>query len=194
MIWGVHLVYFGIYLLAAGFVFGTPDLWVAIQAIVRGALGGGDRTLEYAGKAYLSGNMAWAALVTFVINFFLGSVVFITLPSCVIPASGTLVAAYRALLWGLLLAPATLLQAHLMLAHSGTLLLEGEGYILATFFSLMLAVLVFRSDPDSSFLQRYGRGLLLNLKGSLLVALVLAVAAIYEAVEVILMLRSAGGA
>jgi hypothetical protein len=35
---------------------------------------------------------------------------------------------------------------------------------------------------------------MLNLKGSLLVALVLAVAAIYEAVEVILMLRGAGGA
>src|SRR5580704_1955570 len=194
MIWGVHLVCFGIYLLAAGFVFGTPDLWVAIQAIVRGALGGGDRTLEYAGKAYLSGNMAWAALVTFVINFFLGSLVFITLPSCIIPASGTLVAVYRALLWGLLLAPATLLQAHLMLPHSGTLLLEGEGYILATFFGLMLAVSVFRSDPESSFFQRYARGLLLNLKGSLLVAMVLAVAAIYEAVEVILMLKSASGA
>jgi len=194
MIWGAHLVYFGIYLAAAGFVFGTPDLWIAIQAIVRGALGGGDRTLEYAGKAYLSGNMAWAALVTFVINFFLGSLVFITLPSCIIPASGTLVAAYRALLWGLLLAPATLLQAHLMLPHSGTLLLEGEGYILATFFGLMMAGSLFRSDPESSFLQRYGRGLLLNIKGSLLVAVVLAVAAIYEAVEVILLLKSAGGA
>jgi hypothetical protein len=194
MIWSVHLVYFGIYLFAAGLVFGTPDLWIAIQAIVRGALGGGDRTLEYAGKAYLSGNMAWAAFVTFVINFFLGSLVFITLPSCIIPASGTLVAAYRALLWGLLLAPATLLQAHLMLPHSGTLLLEGEGYILATFFGLMMAVSLFRSDPESSFLQRYGRGLLHNLKGSVLVAVVLAVAAIYEAVEVILLLKSAGGA
>jgi len=194
MIWGVHLVYFGIYLLAAGLVFGTPDLWIAIQVIVRGALGGGDRTLEYAGKAYLTGNIAWAALVTFVINFFLGSLVFITLPSCIIPASGTLVAAYRAILWGLLLAPATLLQAHLMLPHSGTLLLEGEGYILATFFGLMMAASVFRSDPASSFLQRYGRGLLLNIKGSMLVAMVLAVAAIYEAVEVILMLTSAGGA
>jgi hypothetical protein len=81
-----------------------------------------------------------------------------------------------------------------MLPHSGTLLLEGEGYILATFFGLMLAVSVFRSDPESSFFQRYGRGVLLNLKGTLLVALVLAVAAIYEAVEVILLLKSAGGA
>jgi hypothetical protein len=132
--------------------------------------------------------------VTFVINFFLGSLVFITLPSCIIPASGTLVAVYRALLWGLLLAPATLLQAHLMLPHSGTLLLEGEGYILATFFGLMMAVSLFRSDPESSFLQRYGRGLLHNLKGSVLVAVVLGVAAIYEAVEVILLLKSAGGA
>jgi hypothetical protein len=86
------------------------------------------------------------------------------------------------------------LQAHLMLPHSGTLLLEGEGYILATFFGLMMAVSLFRSDPESSLLQRYGRGLLHNLKGSVLVAVVLGVAAIYEAVEVILLLKSAGGA
>jgi hypothetical protein len=197
--WGVHLTYFGLCLATAGLVYQAPDLWNAMQAVIRGALSGGDRTLEFAGKAYLSGNFAWAALVTFAINFFLGSLVFLTLPSCIIPGSGALAAAYRAALWGILLAPATLQQAYVMLPHSGTLLLEGEGYILATFFGLMLAVHVFRPDslgldPASNFSSRYGRGLLLNLKGSLLVALVLAVAAIYEAVEVILLLKSTGGA
>ena len=79
-----------------------------------------------------------------------------------------------------------------MLPHSGTLLLEGEGYILATFFGLMFAIFLFGPDSDPSVLSRYKRGLLLTLKGSLLVALMLAVAAVYEATEVIQMLKSSG--
>jgi hypothetical protein len=193
--WGIHVAYFGLYLVVAALIYRTPDLWNAMQAIIPGALGGESRTLEFAGNAYLTGNVAWAALVTFCINFFRRSLLEITLPSCIIPGSGALVAAVRALSWGLLLAPATLVQAWTMLPYSGRLLLEGEGYILATFFGLMLAESIFRTGPDtdSSFSQRYVRGLVLNLKGLLLVAFVLAVAAIYEATEVIWMLKSAGG-
>jgi hypothetical protein len=126
------------------------------------------------------------------INFLLGTVLFLTLPSFVVPGSGTLLAGFRAVTWGLLLAPATLLQAFTMLPHSGTLLLEGEGYILAAFFGLIFALSFFGPNSDSSVLSRYKRGVVLNLKGSLLVALVLAVAAIYEATEVILMLKNSG--
>jgi hypothetical protein len=81
-----------------------------------------------------------------------------------------------------------------MLPHSGTLLLEGEGYILAAFFGLMIPLAIFRRPPesDSAPKQGYVWAVLLNLKGSVLVALVLAVAAIYEATEVIYMLKSQG--
>jgi hypothetical protein len=190
--WSVHLAYFGLYLLVAGLVYQAPDVRNALQAIIQGNIRAGGGPLQFAGKAYLSGNIAWAALVTFTINFFLGSAAMLTLPSLVIPGSGTLIAAFRAVAWGLILAPATLQQAFVMLPHSGTLLLEGEGYILATFFGLMFAIALFGPDSDSSVWSRYKRGLLLNLKGSLLVALVLALAAIYEATEVILMLKNSG--
>ena len=119
---------------------------------------------------YSTGNIAWAALVTFGINFVFGSLVFLTLPSCVVPGSGALLAMVRAISWGLLLGPATWQQALVMLPHSGTLLLEGEGYILATFFGLMMARLVFRRDSTTSVRSNYTQGILLNLKGSILVA------------------------
>jgi hypothetical protein len=69
------------------------------------------------------------------------------------------------------------------------LLLEGEGYILATFFGLLMPVYLFRSDPGANLFARYRRGVLLNLKGNVLVALVLLVAAVYESIEVILMMK-----
>src|SRR5262249_18691256 len=115
--WTVHLVYFGIYLLAAGLVYQAPDIRNAMQAVIQNSFREGGGPLAFAGKAYLSGNVAWAALVTFVINFLLGSVLFLTLPSFVVPGSGVLLAAFRAVTWGLLLAPATLLQAFTMLPH-----------------------------------------------------------------------------
>jgi hypothetical protein len=194
--WTVHLVYFGLYLVSAALVYRAPDLRNAIQAIIRTNLREGGGVLQYAGTAYLSGNVAWAACVTFAVNFSLGAVFFLTLPSCVLPGSGGLLAGFRAVSWGLLLAPATLQQAFVMLPHSGTLLLEGEGYILATFFGLMMPLALFHrpADPGSAPKFGYGRAVLLNLKGSLLVAVVLAVAATYEAIEVIQMLKAAGAA
>jgi hypothetical protein len=189
--WTVHLVYFGLYLLAAALVFRAPDLRNALQAIIQSDISGGGGLLQKAGSAYRSGNIAWAALVTFAINFFVGSVLVLTLPSCVIPGSGILVACVRAVSWGLILVPATLQQAFVMLPHSGTLLLEGEGYILAAFFGLMVPLSLRRrpAEPGVEARGGYGRAVLLNLKGCVLVAIVLAVAATYEATEVIAMLK-----
>jgi hypothetical protein len=192
--WSVHLIYFGLYLLVAALVYRAPDLRNAVQAIIHAGLNEGGGILHFAGTAYRSGSIARAALVTFAVNFFLGSVLFLTVPSCVLPGSGALLAAFRAVSWGLLLAPATLQQAAAMLPHTGTLLLEGEAYILATFFGLMIPLALFRRQAESDSTPKfgYGRAVLLNLKGSVLVAIVLAVSAIYEAAEVIHMLRSAG--
>jgi hypothetical protein len=192
--WTVHVAYFGLYLLAAALVFRAPDLRNALQAIIQSDLSEGGGLLQRAGSAYRSGNIAWAALVTFAINFFVGSVLVLTLPSCVIPGSGILVAGFRAVLWGLILVPATLQQAFMMLPHSGTLLLEGEGYILAAFFGLMVPLSLRRRPAESGSASPggYRQAVLLNLKGCVLVAIVLAVAATYEATEVIAMLKHSG--
>jgi hypothetical protein len=142
-----------------------------------------------------------------VINFVLGSFVMITLPSLIIPGSGVLLSIVRATLWGLLLGPAEASLAMGMVPHTGTLLLEGAGYILATFFALLIPISLFRSrqtekpammdelQSDQPFYEterdtawsRFRRSVRLNFKANVLIAIVLAVAACYEAVEVILM-------
>ena len=105
LLWGVHLAYFGIYLLAALSIYYAPDVQDTLLAILQKEIRGGTGPLAVAGKAYATKNIALAALATFGINFFLGSVICLTIPSCVIPASGTVVALFRALLWGVVLGP-----------------------------------------------------------------------------------------
>jgi len=189
LVWGVHLVYFGIVILGSVLIHELPDLQTAFLSAVRGALTAKSGVLAAAGQAYGSGSIPRAAFVTFMVNFFLGSLLMITLPSMMVPGSGILIAALRSVLWGLILAPTLVGLAFTMLPHSLTMLLEGEGYILATIFGLLIPIHIFQSSLGGNPLSRFGRVILLNIQACGLVALVLAVAACYEATEVILMNR-----
>jgi hypothetical protein len=189
LVWGVHLCYFGIVIAGSALIHELPDLQTVFLSTVQDAISAKSGVLAAAGQAYGSGSIPRAAFVTFVINFFLGSLACITLPSIVLPGSGTVVAGLRCTLWGLILAPTLTVLALSMLPHSGTMLLEGEGYILATIFGLLIPIHIVQSSLGGTPLSRFGRVILLNIKASLLVALVLAVAAVYEATEVILMNR-----
>jgi hypothetical protein len=213
LIWGTHIAYFGLYMLGALLIRQNTTLHDLMMTAIQHALTSKQGPLAEAGTAYLSGSRLWAALVTFRVNFFLGTLLMITLPALIIPGSGALVAAFRAGLWGILLGPATVTVAAMMIPHSGTLLLEGEGYILATFFALLVPIRLFgpgrpASKPNpttepllaeaemageeplpavESIAGRYVRAIGLNVKALILVAAVLAVAACYEAVEVLWM-------
>ncbi len=185
----LHLVYFGLVIAASVLVYDLPDVQKFLLFTLRQAFADPRNLLGVASKAYGSHNIPWAAAVTFVINFFAGSIAVITVPSLIVPGSGALMATVRATVWGLILAPAFVVLSLGMLPHSGTLLLEGEGYILAAFFGLLVPIYMFQRDPEIGVGRRYGRALMMNLKAMALVALVLATAACYEATEVILMSR-----
>jgi len=182
----LHLVYFGTVVLLMLVAYYLPELQVCLLEGIKSQVADGSGPLAIAGKAYMSKNIPIAAVTTFVINFLLGSIVSITIPSVVIPGVGVLIAAFRAAMWGLLLAPNFDTLSGAMLPHSFTLLLEGEAYIIAAFFGLLILVYLFRKAEGPTILGRYGKALLMNLRGNLLVAIVLVIAAIYEAVEVIL--------
>jgi hypothetical protein len=207
LFWGTHIAYFGLYVLAATVIHHNPALQAVMMSGVQQAFSS-EGPLAVAGAAYQSGNMLRAAAVTFGVNLLLGAILVITLPSLIIPGIGVLVAAFRATLWGLLLGPSDTSLALAMIPHSGTLLLEGEGYIVATFFALLVPIALNSSgrserktaaadewslaepldnSKHESLGRRFLRALRLNVKGIVLVALILAVAACYEAVEVILM-------
>lgn len=181
----LHLAYFGLWAAGTLVIYETPIVQDFLMQAVHKEIETGAGPLRVAGEAYKSGSVARAAGTTLAINFFLGSVLMITLPSLVIPGAGILVALFRALAWGILLAPIGMLMAGAMLPHAWTLLLEGEGYVLATFFAVLVPVYLFRPDPGATIGSRYRRALAVNLKGNLLVLAVLAAAALYEAIEVI---------
>jgi hypothetical protein len=189
LVWGVHLLYFGLAIAGSLITYEVADVQVVLLGKVREALATKGNPLGIAGEAYLSGNIPLAAAVTFVINFLLGSLAVITLPSILLPGSGVFVAFLRATAWGLILAPTTQSLAYAMLPHSGTMLLEGEGYILATLFGLLVPIHIVQSRLGGNPFTRFGRVLMLNFKANFWIAIVLAVAAIYEATEVILMNR-----
>ena len=143
--------------------------------------------LQAVGEAYTGQEFLRAALLTFLINLFFGSLAVLTLPSLAIPFSGMLVGAYRAILWGVIYSPESLqsdAQGFLFAAFiAGLLFLEGQGYILA-----LLGVYIQGRAflyPKRANLERHGQGYLYGLKRTtslyILVALVLLVAAIYEA-------------
>ncbi len=189
LLWTVHLVYFGIVIAGSVLIYEQPEVQTVLLGKVVEALSANNNPLGFAGEAYRSGNIARAALVTFVVNFFLGSLAYITLPSVLFFGAGLFLSWLRAFMWGCLLAPAIPALAFKMLPHSATMLLEGEGYILAAFFGLLIPIHTVSSKLGGNPLSRWGRVLLLNFTASFWIALVLAVAAIYEATEVILMMR-----
>ena len=176
-------------LLGAVVIYELPAVQAVLLASTRAQIGGSSGPLAVAGRAYGSGSILRAAAVTFLINFLLGSITVISLPSVVLPGFGVLTAAIRAILWGLLLGPTTLPTAGAMLPHTGTILLEGEGYILAAFFGLLIPISLLQRSRGGTARSRFGHALRLNVQANGLVALVLAVAACYEAIAVIGMME-----
>lgn len=184
---GIHVIYFGLALLFMLLAYQLPQLQISFLAGVSSQVAGDSGPLAVAGKAYMSGNIPRAALVTFVINLLLGSLASITIPSMIIPGAGILIACFRAGLWGLLLGPGYVVLSGTMLPHTFTLLLEGHAYILATFFGLLVPIYLFRKAEGPGPGVRYAKSLMMNLRGTSLVVIILAIAAIYEAIEVICM-------
>jgi hypothetical protein len=124
---------------------------------------------------------------TFTINFFLGSLMVITLPACFFPPAGILVGLWRAFLWGLVLAPTTPQFALVMIPHGLTLLLEGQAYILAIFAACRLGQVLLwpESIGQTSRWRAYLAGLRETALVYILVAVVLLASALWEAFEVI---------
>jgi hypothetical protein len=189
LVWGLHVGYFGLVILGAILVHSVPEIQAVLLSSVQDALSAPSGTLAAAGKAYATGSILRAAGVTFCINFFMGTLLMITVPSVLVPGCGILLATVRSFVWGLLLAPTAGMLAFTMIPHSGTLLLEGEGYILATIFAVLIPIRLFDSRLEGGPAIRFGRALLLNLQASFWVASVLLAAALYEATEVIAMMR-----
>lgn len=148
--------------------------------------------LAFVGQAYVNVKVLAAIAATFFVNLFIGSFGTITLPSLIVPFSGFLMGIYRAALWGLILSPAHPDMRLLMIPHSITLIIEGQAYIL----TLLATYIHGRAFlwPKTVGLETHGKGYLEGLKRTgkiyILVILTLAIAAIYEVLEVAIMIKA----
>jgi hypothetical protein len=163
-----------------------PQLNEALLQGVQEAFSSG--LLGEVANAYIGRKIVLAAILTFVENLTLGSFVSITLPSMVIPFCGLLVGCYRALIWGIMFAPITPEFEPFFWPHMVCLVLEGQAYVLVmlaayiqgrTFLSPRL------TDAQNRW-QGYRAGLRFSGKIYMLVVIVLGIAAVYEALEIIL--------
>jgi len=140
-------------------------------------------------EAYINAKVLEAMALTFVVNLFVGSLAFMTLPSMIVPFLGILSGVYRASMWGLLFYPGHPDMRIVMIPHSLTLILEGQAYILV----MLAAWLHGRSFlfPRSAGTDGHWHGYVKGLKQTggiyFFVVLILLAAAVYEAIEVILM-------
>ncbi len=145
--------------------------------------------LAMTGDAYANGKVLQAIAVTFVVNLFIGSLAFMTVPSMVVPFLGLLAGVYRAIVWGLMFYPGHPDMRIVMIPHSLTLILEGQAYILVILAAwLHGCAFLF---PNSAEARGHWHGYIEGLKQTgtlyLLVVVILLAAAVYEAIEVILM-------
>lgn len=182
----LNILYYGLVVLGMVYVtFFNPSLQekliqAASQTFTEGHLAA-------VGNAYSRGQVIHSIILTFIVNLFLGSMIEMSLPSLIIPFSGLLMGVYRAILWGLILSPSNASLAGPMIPHSLTLLIEGQAYIL-----VMLSIYI----HGKAFLRPEVYGVAGRLRGYMeglrrtgwiymLVAILLVIAAIYEALEVI---------
>jgi hypothetical protein len=185
----VNVVYYGlvvIFMIVAAFNRPLQDM--LLETVGAAFMTG---PLAAVGNAYVNAEVLKATGLTFLVNLVIGSLLYITLPSLIIPFLGFLLGTYRAMLWGLLFYPGHPDIGMIMLPHSITLILEGQAYILAL-FAVYLQGRAFLW-PKSVGLETHGQGYVEGLKRTgrmyILVILTLAIAAVYEVLEVILIAK-----
>ena len=147
--------------------------------------------LAAVGSAYVNAEVLKAIALTFFVNLVIGSLLYITIPSLIIPYIGIAIGIYRAILWGLLFYPGHPDIQMIMIPHSITMVLEGQAYILAMFGAFLQGTAFL--FPKKVGLVRHGEGYKdgLNRTGKIyiLVVVTLLIAAIYEVVEVVIMVK-----
>lgn len=187
---GINLFYYA--LIVVGMMYAAFDPAVQQTLLQQVGTAFTQGPLQAVTDAYVNTQIVQATALTFVVNLLVGCFATITLPSLVIPFSGFLMGAYRALLWGLIYSPTTPQMQFILIPHSLTLLLEGQAYVLALFAAYVQgrAFLSPRSVGRTSHREGYWIGVKLTAQLYVLIVVVLLIAAVYEVLEAAFILRS----
>jgi hypothetical protein len=188
----INLGYFTVIIIGMLIIRSTPELQKQLVTLVGDAFSTGP--MQYLTGAYSNEEIIKAIGLTFFVNLVLGTFIALTLPSLIIPYSGFVIGAYRALVWGFLFSPDVTgldLSKVLMGIGIGLLLIfEGEAYVLGLFAAFLQSrawvkpALVGAENHKHGYLS----GIRMTLRMYLLVIGMLLIAAIYEVVLVVLIL------
>jgi hypothetical protein len=182
----LNLIYYGLVVCGMVYVtFDRPLQQSLAEAVITSFSDGGP--LASVLEAYSTGKALQAIAMTFGINLVVATLLFITVPSLIVPFGGLLLAGLRALVWGALFAPQFTgqIEGKKVLAWVLFLILlflEGEGYVLAALGAYLhgRAFLWPRRLGLAGPGQGYLHGLKEQARVYLWVVVVLLIAAVYE--------------
>jgi hypothetical protein len=188
----INIGYFAAIIIGMLIIRANPEFQKQLVTLVGDAFSAGP--MQYLTGAYSNGEIIKAIGLTFFVNLVLGTFIALTLPSLIIPFSGFVIGAYRALVWGFLFSPdmtALDLPKIIMGIGIGLLLIfEGEAYVLGLFAAFLQSRAWVK--PASVGVENHRRGYLtgirLTLRMYLLVICMLLIAAIYEVILAVLIL------
>ncbi|MBO0144783.1 hypothetical protein JZX87_26925 [Agrobacterium sp. Ap1] len=180
----VNAAFFGLFAMTMTVTLLNPE----IQPAVLDAISGIVRT-DLAAQVYLSGNVLYAASATLAVNLGI-AVLLITIPSFVVPFFGTVFAMVFAAAYGVTLAPIGPYAAA-MIPHSITALIEFQAYIVAAFGAYLTGRITFLplAGEKRPVGRRYKTAAAHVLSLYALVVPLLLLGAVYEAFEIIYLVR-----
>jgi hypothetical protein len=192
----INVAYYGLVGIGIAWAGLNRPLQDRLLTVVAGELTMG--SLAPVSEVYAEGGILLAAVVTFGVNLIVGSLAAITLPSLVVPFSGLVLAAVRAVMWGLLFAPPTLdVGVGSPVAGASiaiVLLLEGQGYVLTALAAVVQGRAVLW--PGSVGARSWRHGFAIGVRQAVTiygaVVVVLAIAAMVEALAVIALMPALG--
>ncbi|HOZ47297.1 MAG TPA: hypothetical protein PLO37_04520 [Candidatus Hydrogenedentes bacterium] len=185
LLYGVHFTLYGLFF--AGMVLATraPVLNAQLVNLITHEFERGD--LSYIGAAYATESIPRAALATFFHNYAVATLAFSLAPSLVIPFAGLFKNAVSFSVVGFAMAPIWSGSNPLLLYHAVTLTLELEAYVVASFAACVLPVRILGGIFAGRLLREWGTGFRVLIQAALLVAVMLAIAASYEAATLVLL-------
>ncbi len=181
---GLHVMLYGVFfasmLLACQF-----PLWnCRAGALMKSMFVKGD--LAFIGQAYAAGDIVRAAVATWLWNYGAATLGLSLLPSLVIPCWGLLKNLASFAVVGFAMPPIWSGSIAPMTYHIGTMVLELEGYILVSFMAVAYVIHGYRLIQDGHVKAHGLHALAMMADGAALIGIILALAAVYEAVTLIL--------
>ena len=181
---GMHVLMYGGFFSMMLLATALPLGLLVLQTIVSNTFQEGE--LSAIGAAYAAGNIPLAAVMTWAWNYLVATVTLSVIPSLLFPFWGVAKNLLSFLMVGFVMSPVWTGSAAGFVYHSITMTLELEAYIIVSFAVSVLPIDVFRGVLSGKLAEGIGSGLKVVGGATVLAGLMLAVAASYEAVTLIL--------